>query len=275
MLAKYGRSPGGIIALVFLHMGTVLAPFFFTWEGFSIAISLYVLTGIGVTVGFHRLLTHGAFQTHPWMRWLFVLLGGLAGQAHIRIWALMHRIHHKWSDREGDPHSPIHGFWWSHILWVTVRTPREELQKLEQQFIPDLLKDHVILGICRWNIPLHTILGLSLLSGGWVYGGWAMGISWLLWGFFLRITLLLHATWAVNSVSHTWGYRNYQTADTSTNNALTAAMSLGEGWHNNHHARPTAANHGRQWWEVDLSYSFIRLLAWIGLAWEVKWEPAP
>lgn len=275
MLMKYGRSPGSVIPLIIFHIGALLAPFFFTWEGLWIGLGLYVLTGFGVTVGFHRLLTHGAFQTHRWVRWIFALLGGLAGQSQIRFWALIHRMHHKWSDREGDPHSPAHGFWWSHWGWPTVRTPQEELAVLEQQFIPDLLKDQVILQVCRWHVPCHMLLAIVLLCGGWLYDGWVMGISWLCWGFFLRITAMLHVTWAVNSIAHTWGYRNYQTKDTSRNNPFVAAVSFGEGWHNNHHTSPSTANFGHRWWEFDPGYQVIRLLMWCGLVWDVKQEHVP
>ena len=273
MLEKYGRSWVSITALVLVHLGACAAFFIFTWEGLWIAMMLYILMGLGVTVGFHRLFVHESFQTYAWIRWLFALLGGLSGQGHVRFWATVHRMHHKWSDQEGDPHSPIHGFWWSHFLWLTVRTPREECEKLEKKFIPDILQDPVVTRICRWTLPLHICVAALLFTSGWAYDGWTMGISWLLWGFFLRIAVMFHMSWCVNSITHLWGYRTYPTRDTSRNNPLVALPGFGE-WHNNHHGKPRAANHGRRWWELDPGYRFIRILQLLGLAWNIEYEPA-
>lgn len=272
MIQKHGRRIEPIVLLSLYHIGALftLFPLFFTWEGFWIGLSLFFLTGAAITVGFHRLLTHGAFQGCRWERWGFALIGGLAGQANIRWWALMHRKHHAETEREGDPHSPVHGFWWSHFQWTMVRIPEDDMEKLEQKFIPDLLEDPVLLRICRLEVPLLILVAISLLCGGLVYGGWFAGLSWFFWGFCLRIVLVLHATWAVNSVTHTWGYRNYETRDTSRNNPIVAFLTLGEGWHNNHHQSPTAANFGRRWWEIDPGYQIIRVLSWCGLAWDIK-----
>lgn len=270
MIQKYGRRIEPIVLLGFYHIGALFALLFFAWEGFLIGTALFFLTGAAITVGFHRLFTHSAFKTYRVVRWAFAIIGGLAGEANIRWWALMHRMHHKWADQERDPHSPVHGFWWSHYQWTMVRIPADEMEKLEQQFIPDLLEDPVLLRICRLEVPFLILMALALLCGGLVYGGWYMGLSWLFWGFCLRIVLVLNFTWMVNSVTHIWGYRNYETRDTSVNNPLIAAVTLGEGWHNNHHQSPSAANFRRRWWEFDAGYQVIRLLSWCGLAWDIK-----
>lgn len=272
MIAKHGRRIEPIVLLSFYHIGALFAPFFFTWEGFWIGLVLYFLTGIAISVGFHRLFNHRSFKTYRVVRWVFALIGGLAGEAHVRWWVLMHRMHHQWADQERDPHSPVHGFWWSHFLWTMVRIPQDEMEKLERRFIPDLLKDPVLLRICRWEVPLHILLALSLLCGGWVYGGWFMGLSWLFWAFCLRIVLVLHLTWSVNSVTHKWGYRNYETKDTSRNVPIFAFVTIGEWLHNNHHHAPSAANFSRRWWEIDPGYHIILLLSWCGLAWDIKKE---
>lgn len=270
MRAKHGLRKEPIVLLSIYHIGALFAPFCFTWEGFWIGLILYFLTGIAISVGFHRLFTHRAFTTYRWVRLGFAFLGGLAGQAHIRWWALMHRMHHAETEGKGDPHSPVHGFWWSHFLWTMVRIPEDEMEEFEQKFIPDLLEDPVLLRICRLEVPFHILLALSLLCGGWVYGGWAAGLSWFLWGLCLRTVLLLHLTWSVNSVAHKWGYRNYKTQDTSRNIPLIAFVTIGEWLHNNHHHSPTAANFSRRWWEIDPGYHLICFLSWCGLAWNIK-----
>ena len=259
---------------VIFHLGTITAFWFFSWEAFLIAVSIYILTEVGLTVGYHRLLTHNSFQTFSWVRRAFALIGSFTLQSDPITWVSIHRMHHKFADKEQDPHSPIHGLPWAHILWIAILVPKNEIDALRTKYAPDLLKDPVIAGISLQKaIVMQLLLGLALLLSGWLYGGFVMALSFVLWGIFARVVFGKHFTFAVNSASHRWGYRNYPTDDKSTNNWIVALLTFGEGWHNNHHWHPTAANHGRRWWEIDPSYWVILSLKWVRLAWDVKHVP--
>jgi stearoyl-CoA desaturase (delta-9 desaturase) len=237
---------------------------------------MYALAGFGVTIGFHRLLTHRAFQTPRPVRLLLAILGSSAGQGMAINWIATHRRHHQLSDREGDPHSPhlhgghglglLRGMWHAHVGWCFDADPAEMARS-----VPELLADRAMLLIDRLYF-LWVFLGIMLPAtalGLWSHS-WNGFVSGLIWGGIVRICLMQHVTWSINSVCHVWGGREFQTTDCSTNNFPIALLSLGEGWHNNHHAFPTSARHGLRWWQVDLSYMLIRAMAWIGLAWDVR-----
>jgi stearoyl-CoA desaturase (delta-9 desaturase) len=247
-----------------LHGGIVLAPFTFSWSGLAICCALYLLTGIGVTMGYHRLLTHRSFQTYRVIEYLLTLLGSLANQGGPLKWVAVHRIHHQHSDADGDPHSPRHGLWWAHMLWWMPKIPHLDNPALYERYVADLAKDPVHRFLQRWHILLPFLFGVLLFAVGQWAGG--LGWSWLVWGMFVRTSFLYHATWLVNSATHLWGYRTYPTRDDSTNLWWVAILTLGEGWHNNHHAFPRSARHGLRWWEIDLTFWLIRSLSWIGLA---------
>lgn len=275
MKKLYGWRMFAIGYFAIFHLLAISAFWFFSWSGLIIAISLYFIAGMGITVGFHRLLTHRAFETPSWVRRTFAILGSLTLQSSPLIWVSVHRMHHQYSDHdnEKDPHSPRQGPWWSHILWIIVACPKKELDLLCEKYSPDLLKDPFISRISIWTtVLLQVILGLILAVGGWLFDGIDTAISWVLWGVFFRVVFSLHATWMVNSITHLWGYRNYDTPDKSTNNPIIAALAWGEGWHNNHHEHPTAANHGQRWWEVDISYCLIYCMRLTGLAWNVRYQ---
>ncbi len=253
-----------------LHAGALAAPWTFSWSGLLLLLFLGWLSGgIGICLGYHRLFTHRSFATYRPLRWVIALTGSLAGQGSVIHWTANHRKHHAHSDSEGDPHSPRDGFWWSHVLWVFPEMGAAELARYHRRWAPDLVKDPVLRFLDRTFLFWNILLGAGLFTAGWAVGGTPLGLSWLVWGLFLRLVYVLHATWLVNSASHCWGYRNYETRDDSRNNWLVALLTYGEGWHNNHHAFPRLACAGHRWWEVDVTYSVIRLLAFLGLAWEV------
>lgn len=232
-----------------------------SWSGLGVGLGLYFLTGFGITVGYHRMLSHRSFLASPYTTRLLAMLGVLAGEGPPIFWVANHRKHHHHSDGPEDPHSPEHGFWWAHWLWIYPR--RREVAELYDRYAPDMLRDRFWRSL-EWSYILwHLALAGLLTAAGWAVGGRALGLSWLGYGFALRIVVVLHSTWLVNSVGHRWGYRNYETTDNSRNNAAVALVSLGEGWHNNHHHSPVAANHGHRWWEVDLSFLLIVGLAWL------------
>ncbi len=239
---------------------------------------MYLLTALGVTVGFHRLLTHRAFQTRRWLRYTLAVLGSMSVQGGVIDWVADHRKHHTFTDEDGDPHSPhtghgsglggvLSGLWHAHTGWLF----ETHGQASSKRFARDLLEDPVMRRINRWfplialsSLMLPFLIGLTL--GG---GALAAGLSALLWGGLVRIFLVHHITWSINSICHFFGGRRFETDDESTNVFWLALPSLGEAWHHNHHAFPTSAFHGLRWYELDPSGWVILGLARVGLAWDV------
>jgi stearoyl-CoA desaturase (delta-9 desaturase) len=254
--------------LISLHVGALFAPFTFTMPGLILALVLHWVTGgLGICLGYHRLFTHTSFKTYRPVRWMLALIGGLAGEGGVDDWVSIHRAHHAMSDQVGDPHSPRDGKWWSHMLWIgRARPDRDEFNK---RWAPDMSRDPVLSFICRRFLSSHIVFGLLILGGATWCGGLQFGASVTVWAIFVRLCAVLHVTWMVNSVTHMWGYRNYETTDDSRNNWLVALLGYGEGWHNNHHAYPRMANHGHRWWEFDVTYRTIRACALVGLVWDV------
>jgi fatty-acid desaturase len=256
--------------LVILHTGALAAPWFFTWQAVILTLVLHWVTGgIGICLGFHRLLTHGSFQTYRPIKWLLCVIGGLAGEGGAIDWVANHRKHHAHSDQEGDPHSPQDGPWWSHMFWLAFMQKAKAHQEHIERWSPDLLKDPVVRWISALFLPSHFPLAILLGVIGYSIGGWMMAGSYVVYGMFVRLVFVLHSTWFVNSASHMWGYKNYETTDDSRNNWWVALLTYGEGWHNNHHAYPRMAPHGHRWWEFDMTFSTIRLMQACGLAWNV------
>jgi len=249
-------------------LGAVL-PWTFSWSGLAImAVLTWISGGLGITLCFHRLLTHRAFRTPRWFEYLLTVCGCLAWQGGPVQWVGVHRLHHKHADSHHDPHSPDHGFTWSHITWTLHR-------KIEGISGPDaardLMRDRGLRLINRLYLLPQLVLIAVLFGVGWLVAGPWLGVSWVVWGVALRTVLVYHATWFVNSASHTWGYQNYDTTgEKSTNLWWVALLSFGEGWHNNHHAHPRSAAHGLRWFELDPTWWTIRLLACIGLARDIK-----
>lgn len=245
------------------HVAALAAPFAFSWRAVLVFAALWFLVGcLGVCVGYHRLLTHRAFRAPPWLRYALAVLGTLAWQGTPSTWVGRHRLHHRLSDRGGDPHSPRHGFFWAHMGWVFFRGERDA-----EAIAPDIDRDPGMRWIDRLYLaPQATVAGLLYAAGEWLF---SEGLAWLVWGVPARITLVYHLTWLVNSAGHRFGYRSYATYDGSRNAWWVALLTWGEGWHNNHHASPRAASHGRLWYEIDVGYLVIRALAAVGLARDV------
>ncbi len=259
-----------VIGIGAVHAGCLLAPLYFTWTGAGLMVLLIWLTGAGgITLGFHRLLTHRSFKTPKWVEYILTVLGCLAWQGSSVQWVGTHRIHHKHSDDDHDPHSPKDGFVWAHAFWCLHREPED---RSAENAAKDLLRDPVHRIFHRVGWLLQVILAFMLYGLGEWFSG--VGISWLVWGICVRTVVVYHVTWFVNSATHTWGYRNYETKDQSTNLWWVALLSWGEGWHNNHHAHPRSAAHGLRRSEPDMTYWIIRFLARIGLARDIV-LPAP
>jgi stearoyl-CoA desaturase (delta-9 desaturase) len=240
----------------------------------ALLVGLYLLTGVGVTVGFHRLLTHRAFQTFPSIERAFAVLGSMSVQGSVLDWVADHRKHHANSDREGDPHSPhvghgsgLQGLWHAHVGWLLENQGQADWKR----YAPELYEDPAMRRIGR---AFPGLVALSLLIptlAGFVLGGLtaAGAVRGLIWGGLVRIFFVHHVTWSINSVCHFFGSRRFDTDDQSTNVGWLALLSLGESWHHNHHAFPRSAYHGLQRWEIDLSGVFISGMGRLGLAWNV------
>ncbi len=242
---------------IFLHLSSVVVFFIIAW----------ITGGLGVTLGYHRLLTHRSFATYKPVEYLLTIFACLSWQGGPIQWVGTHRQHHTESDEPGDPHSPRDGFSWSHLLWI-VHSARTDCDPYK--LTKDIQRDPVLCFIDRYWWAPQFLLAAGLFAAGWAFLGSPLGgISWVLWGVCLRVVLLYHATWFVNSAAHTWGYRNFNTTDDSRNNWWVALMSFGEGWHNNHHAQQRSAAHGMRWYEFDITYITIRIMRLLGLAWKV------
>jgi stearoyl-CoA desaturase (delta-9 desaturase) len=256
--------------LAVVHLAALAAPLTFTWQGLAAFVVLWCLTGaLGICLGYHRLLTHGSFQTYRFVRRALAVLGLLAGEGPPINWVAVHRKHHQHSDRPGDPHSPRDGGWWSHVLWLFPRPREPQWTAMTERYAKDLRRDPFMRFLDATFIFWHLALGAALLAAGWWLWDAATGLSLLVWGMFLRLVWGLHVTWLVNSAAHIWGYRNYETNDDSRNLWWVGLLAFGEGWHNNHHAFPGRARHGHRWWEVDATYLVVWTLERLGLAWKV------
>lgn len=270
-----------LLAVIVPFLGLVAAIVFlwgrgFSWVDLSLLLSMYVLTIVGITVGFHRLFTHRAFETNRVVQFLLAALGSMAVQGPLLKWVALHRRHHQYADEEGDPHSPHHqgrglvgvicGLWHAHLGWFFQPDPPN---------LPHYVKDlrqSTSLRVASALFPVWVLAGLLIPAGlgGLLTASWTGALFGLLWGGLARIFLVHHVTWSINSICHLWGRRPFESNDQSRNNALFGVLGLGEGWHNNHHAFPTSARLGLKWWQMDVGYWVIYGLALCRLAWSVR-----
>ncbi len=262
---EYEKSLGEKIAVLIV----VLVPFiatiyamvllwqrYVTWSDIALMLIFYIISGLGITVGFHRMLTHKSFETPPALRSVFLIMGCMALEGDPIGWASTHIQHHAHSDDENDPHSPLEGFWHAHFGWLFAHKNNSNV------YGSWLHKDSTAVWVSRtWLFWAALGLIIPTLIAGW---------SGLIWGGLVRIFLTHHITWSVNSICHTFGSRDFQTRDASRNNFLVGLLAFGEGWHNNHHAFPRSAFHGLRWWQIDISAYLIRFLELLGLVWNVQ-----
>ena len=251
------------LIIILMHAGAIGALFFFSWTSLAVTIVLYwMATGLGISMGYHRLHTHRSYHSPLWMEYFFALCGTLTLEGGPIFWVATHRIHHQNSDKPGDPHSPRDGAWSSHIGWLLVGESNHNDTRAMAKYAPDLAKRpfYVWLNTYHW-LPIFGLAGILFAIGG---------LPLVLWGVFMRVTFGWHATWLVNSATHMWGGRRFATRDDSRNNWWVALITFGEGWHNNHHAHPTSARHGLTWYEFDISWIQIKLLRFLGVIQRVK-----
>lgn len=270
-----------LIAILAPLLAVVSAPMLvwgwgFTLTDLGLLLAFYALSGLGITVGFHRLFVHRSFETNIVVKFVLAVLGSMALQGQLFRWVAQHRRHHQHADTAGDPHSPhrhdggvigvLRGLWHAHIGWFFDADPPGG-----ERYVADLSRSRALRAASAL-FPAWVALGLLIPAalGGLISGSWAGAAAGLFWGGLVRIFLVHHITWSVNSACHLWGRRPYRTGDESRNNALFGILAWGEGWHNTHHAFPTSARHGLSWWQIDVSYWVIWVLARLGLAWNVK-----
>jgi fatty-acid desaturase len=251
-----------IIYMGMIHGVALLAfyPGFFSWEAVGLMLVFHWITGgLGVTLGFHRLAAHRSFDTPKWVEYFFIFCGTLSCEGSPIDWIGLHRIHHKYSDTEKDPHDSTKGFWWSHMGWMLHNIPAD---KDIPRYTQDIADDPFYKFCDRYFIGIQVALGLLL----YLLGGW----SFVIWVIFVRLVLVFHCTWFVNSATHKFGYRSHESGDDSRNCWWVALLTYGEGWHNNHHAYQYSARHGLQWWELDITWMVIKFLSFLGLAKNIK-----
>lgn len=276
-ISVYGPIAGLCFAIVKLwHAG----PISVGWSEIIVMLGMYALAGYGVTIGFHRLFTHKSFETSRPLRLFLAICGSIAAQGALIRWTATHRRHHQMSDDDGDPHSPhafgegslamIRGMWHAHMGWLFYRDPINTANSVD-----DLMSDKALILIDKLYF-FWVFFGIALpgtILGLWT-GTWQGFASGAIWGGLVRICLMQHVTWSINSVCHVWGGRPFQTSDYSANNLIFGIFALGEGWHNNHHAFPTSARHGLFWWQFDSSWIIIRAMQSVGLVKNVR-TPTP
>jgi len=276
-----GTRAATLAVIIVPFIGIVVAPFVVWGWGFSavdlgLMLGFYAVTMLGITVGYHRLFTHASFETPTWVKCVFAILGSMAIQGSLFDWVATHRRHHQFSDTKDDPHSPcnhgsgfwgvLKGAWHAHIGWFfRPATPNMA------RYIKDLQNSRALRAI---NALFPLWIGLTFLlpaiAGGLITLSWKGAITGLVWGGLVRLFLVHHVTWSVNSACHIWGRRPYPSKDQSRNNLIFGVLAMGEGWHNTHHAFPRSARHGLKWWELDGSYGVIRFLSMLGLAWDIR-----
>lgn len=233
-----------------------------SWVGFGVALIFYYLRMFGITAGYHRYFAHRSYKTSRFFQFLLALLGTLAVQKGVLWWAAHHRAHHRYSDTEKDIHSPVQrGFWWSHLGWIL--TTRYEATDWSR--IKDFSKYPELRFLNRFEFPIVIAFAVSLFLVG--------GLPLIFWGFVVSTVLLWHGTFCINSLAHLMGRRPYPTKDGSRNSMFLALITMGEGWHNNHHHYQYSARQGFLWWQIDMSYYILKLLSFAGIVWDLK--PAP
>jgi stearoyl-CoA desaturase (delta-9 desaturase) len=256
------------LLMLSFHAAAADALFTFSWPALGVAVLMWWVAGsLGIGIGYHRLLTHRGFRTPKYVEYALTWCGALAFEGGPISWVATHRRHHAYAERDNDPHSPRHGFWWSHLGWIVNGVSDNRAVESVVHLAPDLAKDRFYIWLSRWNlVPTFILCGILYWAGGWRF---------ILWGICFRIVYSWHAAFLVNSAAHTWGSRRFDTPDDSRNNWWVAWLSWGEGWHNNHHAHPASARHGLAWYEIDIHWYGIWMMERLGLARKVRVAELP
>jgi len=265
-----------VIPFIFLHLGCLGVIWVgFSWTALGVAAAFYFLRMFAITGFYHRYFSHRTFKTSRVGQFLFAVWGSAAIQKGPLWWAAHHRHHHRYSDKPNDLHSPSqHGFIWSHVGWITSKANFPT--RLEN--VKDLARYPELRFLDRFDVVVTASVAVFMFGLGALLARVApelgtSGPQMLVWGFFISTVFLFHGTCTINSLSHTFGRRRYETTDTSRNSFLLSLVTLGEGWHNNHHHFPASTRQGFYWWEIDITYYGLKVLSWIGLIWDLR--PVP
>jgi len=251
-----------VVFVASFHIFAAVSLFYFSWQNLIVCLAVKWIAGSwGIGMGYHRLLTHRGYKAPKWLERLLAGFGTLALQSGPIAWVTTHRIHHAYTETDRDPHSPRNGTYWSHIGWIFRGTAQNQPAMAVQRYSPDLVRDPVLRFLDKYYYLPIIASGFVLLAIG--------GLPMVLWGVFMRVILGWHSTWLVNSATHLWGKRRFETRDDSRNNGFIAAITFGEGWHNNHHAYPRSARHGLTWREIDVNWIQIKVLEKLGLVKDV------
>jgi fatty-acid desaturase len=269
------------IAVIHMLAVSVCIPWLFSWTGVVLLVAgIYLYGGMGINIAYHRLLTHRSFKCPLWLERFFVVVAICCLEDAPGSWVATHRLHHNESDEPLDPHSPLVNFFWSHIGWLLVENREIRCYSSYERYARDVLRDPFYMRLQRgmltiWIYLAHAVV-YYLIGAAVAYamgGSWLdsvqFGLSLVAWGVIMRTVCVWHITWSVNSLTHLFGYRSYETGENSRNNWLVGLFANGEGWHNNHHADPASASNAHQWWEIDTAWVFIRGLEICGLATDV------
>ena len=261
--ANKKHGTGSSISFWSVHLACLLVLFTgISWGAVAICLATFWVRMFGVTAGYHRYFAHRTYKTNRVFQFLLALIGTTAVQKGVLWWAANHRNHHKYSDQPEDLHSPVQrGFWWAHVGWIL--SPDYDVTLYKR--IPDMAKYPEL----RWLNEHFLVPPVALAVGLFLAGG----LSWLVWGFFISTVLLWHSTFMINSLAHVYGSRRYPTPDASRNNLWLALLTMGEGWHNNHHHYMNSVRQGFFWWEVDATYYVLTALSWIGITWDLAQPP--
>ncbi|HEY2135194.1 MAG TPA: fatty acid desaturase [Xanthobacteraceae bacterium] len=272
---RYVTAVGGYHILGLM----AFSPWFFSRTGVALAVTgVYLFGGLGINLCYHRLLSHRSFCCPLWLEHTFAFLAVCCLQDAPARWVATHRKHHHRADEQPDPHSPLVGLFWSYVGWLFVENAELSRLSAYDRYARDIVRDPVYVFLERafvwiilgsWVVFFAAGFVAALAAGAEVAAALQFGASIWLWGVVVRTIAVWHVTWSGNSFPHLWGYRNYETGDNSRNNFLVALITSGEGWHNNHHGDPNSASNQHRWWELDLTYQFLRLLVLVGLAWNV------
>lgn len=264
-----------IIPFIVLHIAC-LAVFWigFSWFAIFFMLGFYVIRMFAITAFFHRYLSHKTFQTSRPVQFLFILIGTMSAQRGPLWWAAHHRYHHRFTDTDQDPHSSTKGFWYSHIGWFL----NEENFAIRKSIIKDWLKYPELIWLDRFSLPVVLATAFAIYALGEVLAIYAPqlktnGLQLLVWGFVVSTVLLTHATLCINSLAHRYGSQDFETDDQSRNNFFLSIITLGEGWHNNHHFYAGSTRQGFFWWQIDVTYYLLKIMSWCGLVWAIK--PVP
>ena len=269
-----------VLTIGSFHLLAMLAflPWLFNWSSvWVMVVGVFVFGYLGINLCYHRLLTHKGLVCPKWLEHVFAVLAVCCMQDTPARWVGIHRWHHVKSDESDDPHTPLAGLAWGHVGWVFLKNDQVDRYAIYTRFAKDILRDpfykklettarYPLIVVASWALFFAVGFAFELLSSGSFSQAIQFGFSLLIWGVFVRTVVVWHVTWSVNSLAHLFGYRNYNTSDDSRNNWFVALMTFGEGWHNNHHADARSARHGHRWFEIDLTFSVIQLLEYVGLA---------